>query len=107
MRAMAAADITAVVIHPATLSKFPLTRLPITSRLLETFMFKTSRGARKPSPDRTSHRETQIMRFKKRDLLLSVLVGTGLHLLNSLRERSVRAETLFSYLGCLPFIWHR
>ena len=27
------------------------------------------------------------MRFKKRELLLSVLVGTGLHLLNSLRER--------------------
>jgi hypothetical protein len=27
------------------------------------------------------------MRFKKRELLLSVLVGTGIHLLNSLRER--------------------
>jgi hypothetical protein len=27
------------------------------------------------------------MRFKKRELLLSVLVGTGLHLLNSLRGR--------------------
>jgi YtxH-like protein len=27
------------------------------------------------------------MRFKKRELLMSVLVGTGLHLLNSLRER--------------------
>ena len=27
------------------------------------------------------------MRFKKKELLLSLMVGTGLHLLNSLRER--------------------
>jgi hypothetical protein len=27
------------------------------------------------------------MRFKKKELLLSLLLGTGLHLLNSLRER--------------------
>ena len=46
---MAAADITAAVIDPVTLSILPLTRVSIISLLLENLMIKTSKGgARRP-----------------------------------------------------------